>query len=57
MKKSMIITQLNKVFESMVSSAAGIVGVESLPKKKKMIKKYNEKLIETKKSSRRHSFF
>jgi len=41
--------KLNKIFEDMggmVSSAAGITGIESLPKKKKVIRRYREVIKE-----------
>jgi len=41
MNKNKIKSQLNKVFE-MASAAAGIVGIENLHDKKKVIKKYKE---------------
>ena len=42
MNKSKIKIKLNKVFE-MASAAAGIVGIENLHDKKKVIRKYGDK--------------
>ena len=41
MNKTMINKYLNKVFE-MASAAAGIVGIENLHDKKKVIRKYKD---------------
>lgn len=47
MNRKIIVSKLNKVMEDMgggmVSSAAGIVGIESLPKIKKVVKGYGNK--------------
>lgn len=44
MNKKQIVNSLNKLFEDMgagmVSAAAGLPGIESLPKKKSVIKNY-----------------
>ncbi len=42
MDKKYIKNKLNKIFKEMASAAAGIVGIENLHDKKKVIKKYKE---------------